>query len=477
MNRIKYYLVLTAILLMNQYGFAQTPEKDTVLNNYLKMAAQNNAGIKASLNQYLAALERVPQVGALPDPQGAMSFFLKPMELVNGNQIGSVSVMQMFPWFGTLKYAKDEASLMAKAKFSQFEESKAELFYNVKASWYILNRYDREIALIQKNISLLESLEKLALVRFQSPGGNSRPSGGSGQGSQKMEQNNGGSGGMGMNKQPDVQKRPQSNSSMSSGADGGMGSKQSGLSDVLRARMEILDQKNQLALLKDRRRTEEANFNSLLNREQNSEVVIADTLEMELLPVPILSVEDSIIERNPMLGMLEAEGRSYEAMGKKARKMGLPMLGLGLNYMVIQEQQGNASMMNGKDMVMPMVNFTIPIYRKKYKAMQKEAELLEESTRHKSADLKNSLLVQYRQFVQDLSDAERRVDLNREQAELASRTTDLLIAGFTSGSTDFEEVLRMQYKVLDYGYKDIEAVTDFNTAVAKAERLMNSVSY
>ncbi|MDO9614056.1 MAG: TolC family protein, partial [Bacteroidota bacterium] len=167
----------------------------------------------------------------------------------------------------------------------------------------------------------------------------------------------------------------------------------------------------------------------------------------------------------------------YSAMADKARKMGLPMLGVGLNYMVIQKQAGNMSMMNGSDMVMPMFNFTIPIYRKKYTAMQKEAKYLQESTIHKTEEMKNMLLFQYRQLVQNYSDAERRVELYREQADLANRTSNLLLAGFTSTGTDFEEILRIHYKVLEYGLKHIEAVADYNTAVAEAEKLMNTVTY
>jgi hypothetical protein len=178
-----------------------------------------------------------------------------------------------------------------------------------------------------------------------------------------------------------------------------------------------------------------------------------------------------------MLAMLDAEGQSYSAMADKARKMGLPMVGVGVNYMVIQKQAGNMSMMNGSDMVMPMLNFTIPIYRKKYTAMQKEANYLQESTFLKSDEMKNMLLLEHRQLVQKTSDAERRVELYKEQADLANRTANLLLAGFTSTGTDFEEILRMQYKVLEYGLKHIEAVADYNTAVAKAEKLMNTVNY
>jgi hypothetical protein len=56
---------------------------------------------------------------------------------------------------------------------------------------------------------------------------------------------------------------------------------------------------------------------------------------------------------------------------------------------------------------------------------------------------------------------------------LAKKTTSLLLTGYTSGTVDFEELIRMQYKVLDYKYQGIEAVTDYNTSVASAEKLMN----
>ena len=475
-TRIPFLLISLFLFLM-----ASTVNAQDSLSVYLQLAAKNNPGVKAAFNQYLAALEKVPQVGSLPDPQGAMEFFLKPMELLNGNQVGSISVMQMFPWFGTLKLAKDEASLMARAQFELFQESKAGLFYNVKASWYQLARYKRGITLINQNIALLESLEKLTLVKFQSPAG-SRPDSGSGsssgsgmQGTPSASGNGGGMGGM--NNQPAASGQQQTGSNMSSGTSGGMDSKPTGLADVLRVRMEILDQKNQLLLLKDQLKTEEANFNSLLSRDQNIEIDVPDSLKMETLSVSALAVADSILGNNPMLAMFDAEGQSYSAMADKARKMGLPMLGVGLNYMVIQQQAGNQSMMNGKDMVMPMLNFTIPIYRKKYTAMQKEARFLQESTIQKSDEMKNMLLVQHRQLVQNYSDAERRVELYREQADLANRTANLLLAGFTSTGTDFEEILRIQYKVLEYGLKHIEAVADYNTAVAKAEKLMNTVNY
>ena len=105
----------------------------------------------------------------MPDPQASFGYFIKPMQLLGGNQVADIQLMQMFPWFGTLKAGKDEASLMAKARYEEFNSSKAELFYKVKSSWYQLMKYDREIELVNENLVMLESIEKVAIVKFQSP--------------------------------------------------------------------------------------------------------------------------------------------------------------------------------------------------------------------------------------------------------------------------------------------------------------------
>lgn len=459
-------------------GFAQQPDMLT-LDSALVFAAKNNPDVKAAFNQYLASLEKVPQVGTLSDPQASFGFFIKPMAIMGGNQVANIEVMQMFPWFGTLKLAKDEASEMAKAKFEVFNSAKADLFYQVKSGWYQLIKLDNEINLINENIELLQSLEKLALIKFQSPetGGSSA---GMNSNAGSMSSSSGGTMNSSVGEMSGMNARQNQNTSampsgQTSSMQGEMPSQKTGLQDVLRVRMEILEQQDKLAQLTDQRKTAEISFNSILNRDKDIPVNIADSLKQVSLPYEKLAIADSILSNNPMLSMLEKESSSYEIMEQKVAKMGLPMVGVGLNYMVNQKREGNTFMMNGKDMVMPMFSVSIPIYRKKYDAMQREAELMKEATKEQTISLQNNLQVQYRSFIQSLDDAERRIKLYNEQEELAQKTTELLLTEFSTSGTDYEEVLRMQYKVLDYGFKRIEAVTDYNTSVAMAEKLMNSV--
>ncbi|NMB71240.1 MAG: TolC family protein, partial [Bacteroidales bacterium] len=120
--------------------------------------------------EYSAAVEKLPQVSSLPDPELQAGFFFRPMELLGGNEVADIRLMQMFPWFGTLKAAKDEASKMAAAKYEKFRDAKNELYMNVKTSYYKVYRTKKEIEIAEKNLAILHTLEQLVLVKFRATG-------------------------------------------------------------------------------------------------------------------------------------------------------------------------------------------------------------------------------------------------------------------------------------------------------------------
>ena len=98
-------------------------------------------------------------------------------------------------------------------------------------------------------------------------------------------------------------------------------------------------------------------------------VFTGDTLIADSLRFSLKAVSDSMLAKNPMLTMLEFEKQSIGARKKMVTAMGYPMVGLGLNYSLIGKNEMSTSSMNGKDMIMPMVTVSLPIYRRKYNAM------------------------------------------------------------------------------------------------------------
>lgn len=444
------------------------------LMNYLEIAAKNNPTVLQKLAEYEASLQKVPQVGSLPDPELSTGIFLSPMELVGGKQVADVRLMQMFPWFGVLKSAKDEMSLMAKAKLETLRDAKLQVFYDVQQTYFELQKIDQSIRISEENLEILRTIERLSLVKFKSATSSSSvgtSGGGMSAGSSSVASTTSGmSGGMGGNSRANSS---QSNSATSNNSAPMNSSGGSGLADLYRVQMEIGELENNISLLKNQEQTVAARFNSYLNRKPQTPMQLAEKLTADSLDISLQSVSDSMLQHNPMLGMLQYEQQSLDAKKEMVIKMGYPMVGLGVNYSLIKtDPAAMAPEMNGKDMVMPMVTVTLPIYRKKYKAMQEEVKFQKSAIEQGYQANANALQTEYYEAIQLYQDAQRRIKLYQNQADLANKSLNILMKSFSASGSGLTDLLRIQQQTLDYETRQIEAITDNNTAIAWLKRLM-----
>jgi outer membrane protein TolC len=472
MKKKTYKNLLITFIALGSWLVASSQQYPDSLLRYLEIAAKNNPTVLQRFSEYQASLQKIPQVGSLPDPELNAGVFLSPMELVSGNQVADLRLMQMFPWFGVLKYAKDEMSLMAKAKFELFRDAKLQVYYDVQRSWYELYKIQKDITISEKNIEILKLIERLALVRFKSAslGNSGTSSPGTARSSVKSNSSS-----AGMQSMSGGQSTGSSGSNQSSSMQtGAMGSSSggSGLADIYRIQIESSDLENNIALLRNQQNSVVAQFNAYINRPVTSPVYTYENLTRDSLEFSLGIVSDSMLAHNPMLGMLDFEKQSLEARKKMVTRMGYPMVGLGLNYSLISKNDMSTSPMNGNDMIMPMVVFTLPIYRKKYTAMQNEAELLKKATAENYQATSNSLQTEYYQAVLLYQDAQRRVILYKNQYQLASKSLDLILKSFSASSSGLTDVLRVRQQTLDYELRQVEALADLNTAIAWLKRLM-----
>lgn len=452
------------------FTIAKGQQSDSLMN-YLEIAAKNNPTVLQRLAEYEASLQKVPQVGSLPDPELSTGIFLSPMELVSGKQVADIRLMQMFPWFGVLKAAKDEMSLMAKAKLETLRDAKLQVFYDVQRTYFELQKIDQSIRIAEENLEILRTVERLSLVKFKSatingPASSSGSSMSQGSGTAATASSGGMSGGMGGNSgssSPAVSAMPSAPMSSSGG---------SGLADLYRVQIEISELENSISLLKNQHQTIAARFNSYLNRKPQTPVQLAEKLTADSLNVSLQTVSDSMLQHNPMLGMLLFEQQSLDAKKEMVTKMGYPMVGLGLNYSLIGKNPMSDSEMNGNDMVMPMVTVTLPIYRKKYKAMQEEVSLQKSATEQGFQATANALQTEYYDAIQLYQDAQRRMKLYQNQADLANKSLNILMKSFSASGSGLTDLLRIQQQTLDYETRQIEAIADNNTAIAWLKRLM-----
>lgn len=481
--KIQAYIIGIALLLGFLPAFSQQADS---LAWYLETAARNNPLVNSNFALYKASLEKIPQAGAYEDPELDIGVFVKPMETLSGKQIADFTLMQMFPWFGTRKAARNEATEMSRMAYEQFREARNNLFYEVKSQWYQLCNLNEQYKNTQANLALLEQLEKLALNRYSAPSANApastvtpitgnvvTPPASNGNSMDNM-------GGMGSSSQAAPQGSPAGNASVQGMASGpmgssmGTGSSSGTMSDVLRIQIEKAELQNNLELIVSNRTAAEARFNALLNRRQDMRVAVPDSLRQLHFLIDDQAMTDSIIIANPMLSMLEAEANAYRAKAEMDKKMSYPMFGIGLQYSLVGKSNNSMVMdnMNGMDMVMPMFKISIPIFRKKYQAQQKESRHYRQASELKYENTLNQLQSEYQTVKQQLADASRKIALYQKQQELSLSTWQLIVREFSAGTTSLTDVIQVERQLLDYRLKKSEAIAEYNTRIAGMEKLV-----
>jgi outer membrane protein TolC len=408
LNKSIYFYVFLIFILFPQFVFAQDE-----LNRYLEISADNNPELKAKFNEYLAALEVVPQVKSLPDPQLAFAYFIQPVETRLGPQQASFSFTQMFPWFGTLSAREDVAVKNAKARYEAFEDAKSKLFFEVKTSYYDLYFIKKAIRITTSNIKLLNTIRDIAIIKVES-------------------------------------------GSVSA-------------VDQLRVDMELLDLENNLALLKDKWDVNLVKFNKLLNIEKYSEVIIPEKLWDDDLAYTKQAVIDSLQQNNHQIKNLDYLIKSYESKEALAKKTGMPNISVGVDYIMIGASDNDMvdPALSGQDAILfPKIGMTIPLYRKKYTAMAKEAVLMQEAFENKKLAKTNSLESVFEKVFKEYEDANRRIDLYKKQEILAERAIQMLETEYSTHGKDFEELLRMEKRLLRYSLELEKARSDKQASIA-----------
>tara|TARA_R110001592_G_scaffold68626_2_gene210331 strand:- start:22630 stop:23862 length:1233 start_codon:yes stop_codon:yes gene_type:complete len=399
--------IILLVFLGTSVGQAQT------LDDYFKIAAQNNPGLQSKYKEFEAALQKVDQVSTLPDPSFSFGYFISPVETRVGPQRARFSLTQMFPWFGTLRAQGDAAALMAEAKYQSFLDARNKLYYQVAAAYYPLYELNQWKQIEQENIDILQSYKTISNSKFKNGTGT--------------------------------------------------------MVDVLRVDIMLKDATTNLSILDQKEKPLITTFNKLLDRGENDPVVVSDSLSAESLADDFR--RDSLLTNNPVLNALDLRIKASEAQEQAAIKQGLPKLGVGLDYVMVGERTDMNLPDNGKDVLMPMVSVSIPIFRNKYKAAVKEAQLMQESYSLQKDEYANSLISGYEMAWFEIQQQQELLQLYDQQIQESEQALNLLFTAYGNSGKEFEEVLRMQQQLLKYEKMKASAEVQYEVAVAKLNYL------
>ena len=389
------------------------------LQTYIKAALRENPEVMARWHAYEAAMEAVCPAGTLGDPELSLNFYPKPMTQVNGRQVLSVSLMQMFPWFGAMKAAKNEKAWQAETVWQRYREGGIQLAYDVEQQWYKMLVTREKLATTREHLRLFKDIGELAVYKYKSST---------------------------------------------------TGMKGTRMSDQYRLQAEQLKLEEQIESLESLLKLQQEQFNLLLHRDPPSPLVLPDSIVQSEMPI----VEWTEIERqSPDLLSLRAQGEQYEAQGEKARRMGLPMVGIGVQYMLNKERDDGMAMpdMNGMDMWMGMLKVTLPIYRHKIKAQRRAAQLMKQTADESYLRRTDMLRSQLLGIGQRAEDVKRKMTLYRKDMDILAQTLQLMAGEYAAGTTTLSDILQTEREQLNYAFSHAEAQAQYNMIVADFEKL------
>ncbi len=393
---------------------AQSP-----LSDYLRYAALNHPpGVEAAFERWRAAVERVPQVKALPDPRFSYTYFIEEIETRVGAQRQSFTLSQMFPWFGKLELRGDAAAQAAKSQYQKYQNVKLRLFYRVKDAYYECYYVGRAIAITDSNLRLMKRLEGVARVRYKVAA--------------------------------------------------------AGHPDVIRAQVELGKLADRLRSLQDLRGPLVARLNEALNRPVGAALALPAKCTEEQVSFTDKQLLQWLAVANPELKSLAFEIEKQKRFIALAKKDYFPDLTVGAKFIDTNASTaGRHPADDGKDAWAITASVNVPIWWEKYAAGVREAKARHRAAQRAKADRANTLDAEVKMTAYHFRDARRKIDLYRDTLlPKATQSLKATEAAYRTAKGSFIDLVDTERIILEFELSYERALTDHGQRLGRLEMLI-----
>ena len=394
-------------------GFtAVAPAQD--LSGYIAEAETNNPEVQAYELRYSIAQEKVNEVNTLPDTEFGVGYFVSTPETRVGAQRARFSVKQMLPWFGTIAKREKYQDALVETEYLEYVIAKRKLGLAVAQGYYKLYTIEAQSKVVQQNVELLERYKELALNAVEV-------------------------------------------------------AKASAV-DVLKLEMRQNELKAQQQILEERRVAAEIQFKNTLNTASEGRILVVDSLS---IPKEDEQINPDDLSANPELLKYDKLYESVTQAEILNRQEAAPKWGVGLDYIPVSERTDMFPADNGKDIVMPMVSVSVPIFNSKYKSVSRQNELRQQELDAQKAQRLNTLKNLLAEAKQHKNTARINFNTQKQNIAQAQDAEEILLKSYETGSIDFNDVLDIQELQLEFQLKQLQAVQTYYEQAALINYLTN----
>ena len=400
MKLIKFDIKIIVIFSFSLFTFNFLGAQE--LQSLISESLLNSPKIKKFELQYRIASEKVNEVNTLPNTDFGVGYFISEPETRTGAQRFKVSIKQRLPWFGSITARENYINSLAFTKYEDITIAKRKLIVSVSKSYYKLATNTAKKAILNNNIKLLKTYETLAL------------------------------------KSVEVGK--------------------ASVVDVLLLQIRTNEIQQLIRFLEQQYISEQTNFNKLLNRDKDTAINTLNALD-------IPSVD---FEMNPEKLVFHPELLKYDKLYQSIEKSELlnqkenkPMIGFGLDYVNVSNRTDLNFSDNGKDILMPMLSISIPIFNTTYKSKTKQNELQQQEFLVQKQDRLNALEVLLDNAINNRVFARVSYETQVKNLKQAKNAEEILVKNYETGMIDFKEILDIQELQLKFEMNTIESVNNY----------------
>ncbi len=390
--------IFTIIVGLMVFTFSNAQE----LENLITEALANSPKIQKFELQYRITSEKVNEANTIPNTELGIGYFISEPETRTGAQRFKVSAKQMIPWFGNISARENYVSSLADAKYEDIVIAKRKLVVSVSQTYYNLYAIKAKQGVLRENIKLLETYETLALTSVE------------------------------VGKASAV--------------------------DVLRLQMRQNELEQLEQVLEQQYLAEQSKLNNLLNRKNNIAVNVVDVL---VIPSEDFEIETEKLALHPELLKYDKLFQSVEQSELLNQKESSPMIGFGLDYVNVEKRPNMDFSDNGKDIVMPMMSVSIPIFNNKFKSQTKQNELRQQEIMAQKQERLNKLQSVLDKAINDRISSRINYTTQAKNLRQAKDAEEILIKSYETGIIDFNDVLDIQELQLKFQLNQIDSIKSY----------------
>ncbi len=431
MKYVVLFTIMLSVLHVNgneRIGYASLSEEclqegfseHSSLREYVEYGLAHNPKVKAYLDRYQSALEKIPQARSLPDPNFKYVYLIEDIQTRTGPQRSQFFIAQTFPWLGTLRNRGRFAEQMAQSGWAEYEFQYLDVIEKISAAFYEYAYLYKATRIANENISLLKKLEVIVGEKVKAGG--------------EYQQ-------------------------------------------LLKIQVELEKVRDSLNTLSRARYRQNAKLSAVLNRKDVELLPWPDlSAPTDWMDIGGIGLREALKEGNPSIKMLERHSEAQDYKLKLAKLKQLPDVTVGFNYFETGRAIAPNTQGSGKDPYGVTFSVNLPIWFSKNIALRQEARADKRAADHMLCDKINELEAKLISSVEEYHESVERVALY-EQSLLPKARHSLAIVedSYVAGHSDILNLIDSQRVLLEIELVYWRAIADARKSEITIQALVGAI--